>query len=87
MKRIVEYSLILLFLALGCTTLSQRTSAGRLPAAQGESSQEVAEAINAVAGAMTYNRVESKYCPKCGRHYSSRLEICPEDETTLKLVE
>lgn len=65
----------------GCGTVSSKTS----PSAQNP--REVETAVVAIKDAVTGEKTKAKYCPLCGRHYSGRVQACPQDSTPLKTVE
>ena|SRR3989338_3358728 len=72
----------------GCAT--QRAAGDGVPVnpiAEHETVQDVQKAIDSVANVMTNKVPESKFCPRCGRHYSSDQAICPLDQTPLEKVE
>ncbi|HOW34987.1 MAG TPA: glycine zipper domain-containing protein [Candidatus Omnitrophota bacterium] len=41
----------------------------------------------AVAGAIIGEKMDKKFCPKCGARYTSGVETCPKDGTPLELIE
>ena len=84
---------------LGCTSTGKKgaaiggvTGAG-LGAIIGHQSGETAAgagigaATGAVAGALIGEQLDTKFCPKCGRRFTSGHEYCPYDGTTLQAIE
>jgi len=72
--------LFFLFLISGCAT-------AKAPVSKDEDLQEVQSAVIAVTDAIQNKNVTAKYCPVCGKHFSGRLETCPQDNAPLKEVE
>jgi len=52
-----------------------------------ESTKEAASAVEAVADALSQKKGQFKYCPLCGRRYSSAVVVCSKDNVELKVVE
>ena|SRR3989338_1418348 len=88
---------IVVFLS-GCTTAQKgagvgAVGAGALGAIIGHQSGHTAEGaaigagIGAVTGAIVGEQMETKFCPKCGRRYTSGKIYCPTDGTKLEMVE
>ena len=97
MKKI---SLLILILGLscGCTTVQRgaatgAVAGGALGAIIGHQSGSTAEGAvigagaGAVAGAIIGEQVETKFCPKCGKRFTSSVEYCPYDGEELKPIE
>ncbi|MFA5059007.1 MAG: hypothetical protein WC676_00055 [Candidatus Omnitrophota bacterium] len=61
---------------MGCQSTDKRTAP-----------EEAQSAVGVVAEAISGQNIKSKYCPLCGRHFSSRVENCPKDNTKLLEVE
>jgi len=90
--------LICLIILVGCTT-TQRGAAtgaaigGGLGAIIGHQSGETAAgagigaAAGAIGGAIVADKMETKFCAKCGRRFTSSLEYCPYDGEELKSIE
>ncbi|MBU0693957.1 MAG: hypothetical protein KKC11_04735 [Candidatus Omnitrophica bacterium] len=87
-----------LILIVGCTTVQRgagvgAVAGGTLGAIIGHQSGETAAgaAIGAgagvVTGAIIGEQVEKKFCPKCGRRFTSSVEYCPYDGEALTLIE
>jgi len=74
------FSLVSIFFFIGCAT-------AKGPVNKEENLQEVQSAVIAVTDAIQKKNVTAKYCPVCGKHFSGRLETCPQDKTPLKEVE
>ena len=72
-------------LILGCQTtpskkINQESKKAGTP-------QEAQSAVKSVVNTFKEKQVNAKYCPLCGRHYSSKLDVCPKDGTALKEVQ
>jgi len=93
---------LILFLSMmvlgGCTTVQRgaatgAVAGGALGAIVGHQSGHTAEgagigaATGAVAGAIIGEQIEKKFCPICGRRFTSSVEYCPYDGTELKPIE
>jgi len=89
--------IIILGLACGCTTVQRgaatgAVAGGTLGAIIGHQSGHTAEgagigaAVGAVAGSVIAEKMETKFCPKCGRRFTSDVEYCPYDGTKLKTI-
>lgn len=73
---------IFVFTAAGCATAS--SARNQSPKS---SATDARSAIGTIADAIKGEAVTAKYCPVCGRHYSSSLRTCPKDGSALKEVE
>jgi uncharacterized protein YcfJ len=82
----------------GCTTVQRgaatgAVAGGALGAIIGHQSGHTAEgagigaATGAVAGAIIGEQMETKFCPQCGRRFTSSVKYCPYDGTELKPIE
>lgn len=87
----------ILGLICGCTTVQRgaatgAVAGGTIGAIIGHQSGHTAEgagigaAVGAVTGAIVAEKMETKYCPKCGRRFTSDIEYCPYDGTKLKPI-
>ena len=47
----------------------------------------IGAAAGAVTGAVIADQMTTKFCPECGRQYTSETEFCPIDGTQLKVME
>lgn len=94
---LVILSVILMFLT-GCTTMQRgagtgAVAGGALGAIIGHQSGHTAEgagigaAAGAIAGGIIGERMEKKFCPQCGRRFTSSLEYCPYDSSSLQWIE
>jgi surface antigen len=95
----VLYLYCLLVLAfIGCTTTQKGAGVGAaigggLGAIIGHQSGNTGEGalIGAVAGglggALIGEQMDTKFCPTCGKHFTSGVDFCPDDGTELKPIE
>lgn len=90
--------ILILILASGCTTVQRGAATGAvvgggLGAIVGHQSGKTAEGAaigagaGAVAGAVIAEQMETQFCPKCGRRFTSSLQYCPYDGTALEKIE
>lgn len=84
-------------LLTGCTTAQKGAGAGAvgggaLGAIIGHQSGHTAEGaaigagVGAISGAIVGEQMETKFCPKCGRRFTSSVVYCPYDGTQLQTV-
>ncbi|MBN2483772.1 MAG: glycine zipper 2TM domain-containing protein [Candidatus Omnitrophica bacterium] len=96
MKKIALFVLICMLVA-GCTTVQRgagtgAVAGGALGAIIGHQSGHTGEGaaigagVGAVTGAVVGEQLEKKFCPVCGRRFTSSLEYCPYDGTSLELI-
>ena len=97
--RAVEVVLILSLVVLGgCTTVQRGAAAGAavgggIGAVIGHQSDKTAEgaaigaAAGAIGGAIIAEKMETKFCPVCGKRFTSSVVYCPYDGTELKSIE
>jgi uncharacterized protein YcfJ len=89
--------LVMLFTIVGCTTVQKgagvgAVAGGALGAIIGHQSGETAEgaaigaAAGAIGGALLGEQLETKFCPVCGKRYTSSVQYCPVDGTELKPI-
>ncbi|MFH1505212.1 MAG: glycine zipper domain-containing protein [Candidatus Omnitrophota bacterium] len=82
----------------GCTTVQRGTVTGAavgggLGAIIGHQSGKtgagaaIGAAAGAIGGAVIAEKMETKFCPVCGRRFTSSIEYCPYDGTELKPIE
>jgi len=87
-----------LVLSAGCTTVQRGTATGAvvgggLGAIIGHQSGETAQgaaigaAAGAIGGAIIAEKMETKFCPVCGRRFTSSVKVCPYDGEELKDIE
>lgn len=80
-KELLTYSCFLAFFMAGCATASSdKNISGNSP------KKEAQTAIVTIADTIKGEAVSAKYCPVCGRHYSSSVKVCPKDGAVLKEV-
>ena len=75
--------LLVAIIAFGCHTVPQQEDKPR----QAETRQDVETAVGSVINTMKGKRLQSKYCPVCGKHYGPSREFCVLDGTKLREVE
>jgi len=83
---------------LGCTTTQKgagvgAVAGGGIGAIIGHQSGHTTEgavigaATGAAAGALIGEQMDTKFCPVCGKRFTSGVQFCPEDGTELKPVD
>ncbi|UCD15670.1 MAG: glycine zipper 2TM domain-containing protein [Candidatus Omnitrophota bacterium] len=94
MKKITVFLILGLIFLGGCTTIQRGTATGAvaggtLGAVVGHQSDHTTEgaAIGVASGAIaSAEKMEKKFCPECGRRFTSSVEVCPYDGTELKII-
>ncbi|MCM8774710.1 MAG: glycine zipper domain-containing protein [Candidatus Omnitrophica bacterium] len=97
MRWFVVVSILALVIFTGCTTVQRgaatgAVAGGALGAIIGHQSGHTAEgagigaAAGAITGAVVGEQLEKKFCPVCGRRFTSSVEYCPYDGTELKPI-
>ncbi len=95
MKSWIWVMVLVVLGAVGCTTTEKSAAIGGLGgAAVGgiighQSDHDVAGAaiggaVGAVGGMLVGEHMDKKFCPKCGRQFTSDTKFCPVDGTELK---
>jgi len=93
--------LILVFAAIalfGCTSTQKGAAIGAgagagLGAIIGHQSGHTGEgaaigaAVGGVSGALIGEQMDKKFCPVCGKRFTSSVEFCPDDGTQLELIQ
>ena len=90
--------LLLLVLVVGCTGTQKGAGIGTLVGAGagaiiGHKSGHAAEgaliggAAGAAGGALVGDAMMTKFCPVCGKQYSSDVQYCTDDGTELKPIQ
>ena len=98
MKGVIIVLILSMVFMGGCTTVQKGTATGAvaggaLGAIIGHQSGHTVEgagigaAVGAVTGAVIGEKMETKFCPECGRRFTSSVESCPYDGTTLEPIE
>ncbi len=98
MKKINFVLIFGVILLSSCTTTQKSMGVGSvigggLGAIIGHQSGHGAEgaligaAAGAVGGAVVGEKVDTKFCPQCGRRFSSSVEYCPYDGAELSLID
>lgn len=96
MKRLAIFVFVYVLVA-GCAATPRGTggraiAAGTAESIIGRQSDAAAEgavtgaATAAVDGAIVGERMEKKFCPVCGKRYTSSVEYCPYDGAQLQLI-
>jgi len=91
----ISILLLSVLLLAGCTTTQKGAVVGGaagagLGAIIGHQSGHTGEGaligagLGAVTGALVGEHLETKFCPKCGKSYTSGVKYCPVDGTELK---
>ena len=89
---------ILLLAVIGCTTTQKGATVGAVAGTAiggivGYQSGHAVEgaAIGAAAGGLggyvVGDKMKSKFCPVCGKHYDASVTYCPNDGTELKTIQ
>ena len=79
MKRVAV--IIVLFILSGCQTVPKNASS------KTEDPKEVVSVLHSVGRSFDIRDTGVKYCPVDGKHFSSRVNICPEHKVKLIPVE
>lgn len=98
MKSIVLGVIISMSLLTGCANIAKETTTGAvlggvLGAVVGHQSGHAGEgavvgaAAGAIGGTIVGGQMEKKFCPNCGRRFSSSSEYCPYDGSELNIVD
>jgi len=98
MRRCVFLLAVFLVFFTGCTTTQKGAATGAvigggLGAVIGHQSGHTAEGAaigvgaGAVAGALIGEQLDTKFCPQCGRRFTSSVEYCPYDGGELQPIE
>ncbi len=85
-----------LFVLTGCTTTQKSATVGGLGGAtiggiighqsdNGVAGAAIGGAVGTVGGMLVGERMDKKFCPECGRAYTSGNRFCPVDGAELKL--
>lgn len=96
MKKIVV--LLALLLIVGCTTTQKGAGVGAiigggLGAIIGNQSGHATEGAligagaGGLGGALVGEKMDNKFCPKCGKRFTGGNQYCPDDGTELKVIE
>lgn len=73
-----------LFVLIGCQASSvHRSRSIGSDQRPSETVRDVQTAVKSVADSVTFQQVNIKYCPTCGRRYSPEQERCPLDGALL----
>jgi len=83
---------------LGCTTAQKgagigAVAGGGLGAIIGHQSGHTGEgaaigaAAGAIGGALIGEQMDTKFCPVCGKHFTSGVQFCPDDGAELKDIQ
>ena len=81
-EEITVFLFLCLFFFEACAGASAKKSTSK----RAETGTDIKDAVQKIADTVEGKNVGAKFCPKCGRHYSSELLICPRDGTPLKEV-
>ena len=96
MRALTMIMAVMLMTAAGCTTTEQGAAIGGLGGATvggiigHQSDHDVAGAaiggaVGAIGGMVVGEHMDKKFCPLCGRTYTTDKKFCPVDGTELKL--
>lgn len=88
--------LMIVLMAVGCTTTEKAAAVGALGGAtiggiighqsgHGLGGAAVGAAVGGLGGMVVGEKMQTKFCPVCGKTYTSDTEFCPEDGTELKI--
>jgi len=99
MRYVLVTLLIGAMVVLGCTATQKGAGIGGVLGAgagyaigkqsgHGAEGAGIGAAVGAIGGALIGKQMETeKYCPTCGRHFSSSTEYCPYDGAALEVVQ
>jgi len=88
-------SLLLVVLLTGCTATQKGAAVGATGGAvlggiighqsdHGGTGAAIGAAVGGITGAVVADKMQTKFCPKCGATYTSSTEFCSKDGTELK---
>ncbi|MFH1201683.1 MAG: YMGG-like glycine zipper-containing protein [Candidatus Omnitrophota bacterium] len=95
MKKVVYIFIVASLFLWGCTTTQKGAAVGGVAGAglgaiighqsgHGVEGAGIGAAVGAISGALVGEKLETKYCPVCGKRYTSGVKYCTEDGTELK---
>jgi len=98
MKRSLCFIILLSLFFLGCTTTQKGAAVGGVAGAglgaiigtqsgHGAEGAGIGAAVGAISGALIGEKMETKYCPACGKRFTSGVKYCPVDGTELKDIQ
>ena len=98
MERLICLTILSSLFFFGCTTTQKGAAVGGaagagLGAIIGNQSGHagagagIGAAVGAISGALIGEKMETKYCPTCGRRFTSGVKYCPVDGTELKDIQ
>ena len=90
--------ILILGLVCGCTTTQKGAGAGALigggvgaiighQSGHGGEGAAIGAAGGAITGALIGEQMDTKFCPVCGKRFTSSVEYCPDDGAELKPIE
>jgi len=94
-KFVVLILMVALVSLLGCTTTQKGAAIGAGTGAvlggvighqsgHGVGGALIGAGAGGLAGALVGEQMDTKFCPVCGRHYTSGVKYCPVDGAELK---
>lgn len=95
-KRLFAVMLVAALVSLtGCTTTQKGAAVGAGAGAvlggiighqsgSGPTGAAIGAAAGGLTGALVGEQMDNKFCPVCGRHYTSEVKYCPVDGAELK---
>ena len=98
MKKEMGILLVLCVLSAGCTTTQKGAGIGAGAGAllggivghqtgDGVAGAAIGAGAGGLAGALIGEQMDKKFCPVCGKRYTSGEKVCPIDGTELKDIE
>lgn len=96
-KRLILLGIILAFV-FGCTTAQKGAGVGAVAGAaiggivghqsgHGGEGAAIGGLAGAAGGALVGEQLDTKFCPVCGKRFTSGVEYCSADGTELKPIE
>jgi len=99
MKNHQLFLILAVFVLMGCTTTQKGAAIGAGTGAvlggiighqtggHGVAGAAIGAGAGGLGGALIGERMDSKFCPICGKRFTASQKFCPEDGTELKDIE
>lgn len=96
MKKTWMFSILVLLIVSGCTTTQKGAAVGGGTGAvlggvighqsgHGTEGALIGAGLGAAAGALAGEKMDTKFCPTCGKTYTGGTKYCPVDGMELKV--
>ena len=97
-KRLICLAILSSLTFWGCTTTQKGAAVGGVAGAglgaiighqsgHGAEGAGIGAAVGAISGALIGEKMETKYCPVCGKRFTSGVKYCTVDGTELKDIQ